>query len=62
MNQVSNKEMKIHFSEAYKKWRTCDRKKSYETLSKANEAAKRNELYVYECPYCFTWHLTKQKQ
>lgn len=46
----------------FQKWRMCDRKRSYETKSKANRAAVKKDFYVYECPVCFCWHLTKKKK
>lgn len=53
-------------SEAMVRWRTCDRKVSYETEGKANKVARKMKhpnTRVYECPYCHCWHITKaQKQ
>ncbi len=48
---------------AYQRWRMCDRKRSYFTKAKANRAAIRTKgrLYVYECPICACWHVTKRK-
>lgn len=46
---------------AWKKWRMCGRKKSFETESKANKNAKKNDLRVYHCPVCFCWHTTKKE-
>jgi hypothetical protein len=49
-------------TEAYKNWRMCGRKKAFETQSKANKAARLYNQYVYQCPICFCWHLTKKEQ
>lgn len=46
----------------YQKWRMCARKKSFETLSKANKTAFKFGQYPYECDICHTWHLTKKKK
>ena len=46
---------------AWQRWRTCDRKKIYRTKSKANKAALRWNLSVYECPICYCWHTTKKQ-
>lgn len=43
---------------AWQRWRMCDRKKAYETQSKANKAAAKFDGYVYECPVCYCWHTT----
>lgn len=43
------------------RWLTCSRKRSYETQSKANKAAKRLGLNVYKCPSCTGWHITKKE-
>lgn len=44
------------------KWLMCGRKKSYETLSKANRAVTRyGNQYPYQCPHCFCWHLASIK-
>jgi hypothetical protein len=45
---------------AWQRWRMCDRKKPYSTRSKANKAARKHDLYVYECPICFAFHVTKK--
>jgi len=47
---------------AYQKWRICERKKAYKTLSKANKAIARHKALkrAYECPVCFCWHTTKK--
>lgn len=47
--------------DALTKWKMCDRKKSYETQSKANKAAAKRRIVgrAYECPVCFCWHITK---
>jgi len=45
---------------AWQRWRMCGRKKSFETESKANKAARRINGTSYECPICFCWHVTKK--
>lgn len=39
------------------------KKRTYASKSQAKQAAKRASarLYVYRCPDCKNWHLTKQK-
>jgi uncharacterized protein YlaI len=36
----------------------CDRKKQYSTRSKANKAARKRDMRVYECPVCRAFHIT----
>lgn len=38
--------------------KTCERKKSFKTQSQANKAGVSLNQYSYECPLCYTWHLT----
>jgi len=45
----------------WQKWRSCGRKKAYETQSKANRAAAKFQGYVYNCQICYCWHTTKKK-
>ena len=46
---------------ARKRWKTCGRKKTFETQRKANRAALRiGSMRSYSCPYCHCWHLTKE--
>lgn len=50
--------------EAYIKWNTCSKKKTFYTRSSAQNARKRRKkVYggtqrVYECPYCACFHIT----
>ena len=44
---------------AWQRWRMCDRKKPYSSRSKANKAAHKRDMYSYECPICFAFHITK---
>jgi len=44
---------------AWQRWRMCDRKKPYATRSKANKAALRRDMYIYQCPICSAFHITK---
>lgn len=51
-----------------KMYGSCFRKKIYRTIEYAQKEAKRLsrvngiELYIYWCPLCLNYHLTKQKQ
>lgn len=47
---------------AEKQFNMCERKKSYFTEHEANKAVNKygHPFRTYECPYCFTWHLTTQ--
>jgi hypothetical protein len=47
---------------AWQRWRMCDRKKPYFSRRKANKAARKRDMYVYECPICFAFHITKTRQ
>ena len=42
--------------------RMCADKKMYETQSKANKGAVKIDGRAYECPYCFTWHVTTKPE
>jgi hypothetical protein len=44
---------------AWQQWRMCDRKKPYFSRSKANKAARKRDMYIYKCPICFAFHITK---
>ncbi len=51
-----------------REYRTCGRKKRYETRVDAKKAAEKSSrrrdaprIFVYECPYCGGWHLTHRR-
>jgi hypothetical protein len=52
----------------YKHQRSCRDKDYYAHEPEAQEARQRDTAqygaihYVYECPWCFGWHLTRQPQ
>lgn len=53
---------------AEKMWRSCLRKKAYRSKRIAEKVAadikqeRGVTLYVYECPLCGKWHLTKKER
>ena len=53
---------------AEKMWRMCLRKKKYRSEYIANSVARQAKekrgvtLYVYSCPICGYWHLTKKER
>jgi hypothetical protein len=49
-------------SDAWRRWRTCGRKRDFETKKQAKKYAKKRRLNVYQCCYCGIWHITKQPQ
>lgn len=51
-----------------REFRSCGRKKRYDTRVDAKKAAERSsrrkdapKIFVYECPYCGGWHLTHRR-
>jgi len=53
------KETSLQQMTALQRWRMCDRKKPYATRSKANKAARKRDMYIYQCPVCSAFHITK---
>lgn len=49
-------------NKAWIQWRTCKRKKSFTSISKANKTINNyhsndKSIHVYECPYCYSFHI-----
>ena len=54
--------------EDFQEFRTCARKRRYQTSVEARKAAEQAsrrkdapKIYVYRCEYCGGWHLTHRK-
>jgi hypothetical protein len=48
-------------SEDLRRYQMCTRKKTFTIEHAANKAAPQINGRSYECPYCFTWHITTKK-
>lgn len=50
------------FYSGFTGWNMCDRKKVYLNKKTANKRAREFNQYVYNCPKCGGYHLTKREQ
>lgn len=46
----------------FRQWKSCTRKKRYDTAKAASEMAAQLKQRAYLCNFCAHWHLTASEQ